>query len=163
MGTLSAVRESRGSFREEKSLAALATPLVSEGTLHYVAPAHLEKRTSGPTREDLVVDGDELTIRKPSENLNRTLRLEQQPQIRALVESIRSTLAGDLSTLRRYYSVGLDGSTERWRLTLVPLDSRTREFLKVVRIDGIGRDIVGVDTVEANGDTSHMTIQPSSG
>jgi len=163
MGTLSAVKESRASFREEKSLAALATPLVSEGTLLYAAPAHLEKHTTAPTQEDLVVDGDQLTIRKPSENLNRTLRLEQQPQIRALVESIRSTLAGDLRTLRRYYSVGLDGSPEHWRLTLVPLDSGTREFLKLVRIDGSGHDLVGVETVEPNGDTSHMTIRPSPG
>jgi hypothetical protein len=163
MGKLSAVKESRASFREEKSLAALATPLVSEGTLRYVAPAHLEKHTTAPTREDLVVDGDKLTIRKPSENLDRTLRLEQQPQIRALVESIRSTLAGDLQTLRRYYSVGLDGSPERWRLTLVPLDAGTREFLKFVRIDGSGHDLVSVETVEPNGDTSHMTIRPSPG
>ena len=162
MTMMSQVRESRAVFREEKTMAALNAPLESQGTLHYVAPAKLEKHTTAPNEELLAVDGDQLTLAKPAEKMRQTLRLDQQPEIRAFVESIRGTLAGDLPTLERYYSVGLDGTSDKWRLTLVPLSSRARDYLKVIRIEGSGPAIRRFESVEAGGDSSSMTIEPAS-
>jgi hypothetical protein len=122
----------------------------------------LEKNTDGPVAEHLVVDGNRLFLQKPAENLDRSLWIDQMPEVQALVESIRGTLAGDLPALERHYSVGLDGSAEKWRLTLVPLSRRVQTFLKVVRLEGEGGDIRLVETVEANGDTSRMLIEPVS-
>jgi hypothetical protein len=161
MSMLAAKKESRSTFHEVKNVAELSAPLVSEGRLLYVAPSHLEKHTTGPVEENLVVDGSTLTLQRPAEHLDRSLRLDQQPEIEALVESIRGTLAGDLAALERYYSVGLDGSPERWRLTLVPLNRRVQAFLKFVRLEGEGSDIRTVETVEVSGDASRMTIEPA--
>ena len=42
--------------------------------------------------------------------------LQDYPVLWAFVESIRSTLAGDLQSLNRFYRVELDGSERDWRL-----------------------------------------------
>ena len=54
--------------------------------------------TPAPSR--LTVDGDHLTVVQP-DGKTSDLSLSQFPEIGALVESIRATLAGDSATLTR--------------------------------------------------------------
>lgn len=161
MTALSEVPEVRSVFREEKRLSSLTEPLVSRGTLRYVAPDRVEKRTAEPVAEEIVVDGDQLTYVKPAEDLRQTISLDAAPELRGLVEAVRGTLAGNLEGLRRYYSVGFEHVGEGWRLTLVPTAARVREFLKVVRIDGQGTALRRVETIEPNGDVTDMAVEPA--
>ena len=141
-------------------MAALTSSLVSRGTLAWRAPDHLEKRTEEPFVEDVVVDGDRLSYAKPADGIRRTIGLDQAPELRALVDAVRGTLAGDLAELRRVYSVGFEGSPERWRLTLVPVEPRVKELVKAVLVDGEKDEITQVDTVEPDGDRTRMTVEP---
>jgi hypothetical protein len=161
MQRLADVKERDATFREEKHLASLTQPLVSNGVLHYAAPAQVEKHTLAPVEEDLAVDGDHLTMTRAGA-APQSLQLSDQPELHALVTGIRGTLAGDLPALEHDYSVGLEGTPERWRLTLVPLNDRVQHFLKVIRIDGRDGEVDDMQTVDANGDTSDMTITPQS-
>jgi outer membrane lipoprotein-sorting protein len=161
MAALSRVQEVRSAFREEKRLSGLTEPLASSGTLLYLAPDRVEKRTSEPFLEEIVVDGDRLTYAKPAEGVRRTVGLDAAPELRGLVEAVRGTLSGDLAALHRYYSVGLESMGEEgWRLTLVPVDERLRGFLKVVRIDGRETELRRVETIEPDGDVARMAIEP---
>jgi hypothetical protein len=160
MAALSRVQEVRSAFREEKRLSGLTVPLTSSGTLLYLAPDRVEKRTSEPFLEEIVVDGDRLTYAKPAEGVRRTVGLDAAPELRGLVEAVRGTLAGDLEALQRYYSVGFESVGEGWRLTLVPVDERLRDFLKVVRIDGRETELHRVETIEPDGDMARMAIEP---
>jgi len=162
MRMLATVPERRASFHEEKTIAALTRPVQDGGTLRYVRPAFLEKHTVTPREEDLIVDGPRLTIRRPVQDDERTLDLRDQPALDALVDAVRGTLAGDIGLLRRHFDVGLEGSAQAWRLTLTPTDPAVARFMRVVRIDGGGSEVRVVDTVEANGDSTHMTIGPAS-
>jgi hypothetical protein len=74
------------------------------------------------------------------------------------VESIRSTLAGDLATLTRFYEVKLDGEERRWRLLLKPRDPQMQELVSEIRMSGSRNWIEVVEIVETNGDRSVMTI-----
>ena len=89
---------SQGKFTEHKYLSVLNRPLESSGTLMFQAPGHLEKHTLVPKAEDLVLDQGVLTIDSKARNIKRTLVLQEYPAVWAFVESIRSTLAGDLAT-----------------------------------------------------------------
>src|SRR6185369_2948809 len=101
-------------FSERKHMAILNAPLDSSGTLVYTAPARLEKNTLAPRPESLVLDRDKLVIEYRERNQRRTLVLQDYPVIWAFVESIRSTLAGDLATLNRFYRTSLEGSDDKW-------------------------------------------------
>lgn len=89
------------------------------------------------------------------------MSLAKAPELRGLVEAVRGTLAGDLDGLRRYYDVSLAGSVADWQLMLIPVDGRVENVLASVRIEGRATDLRQVETVEANGDISRMTIEPA--
>ncbi len=158
MQRLSQVRRSTAYFSERKQLGMLSEPLDSSGTLAYVAPDKLQKNTLLPKPERVTVDGDKITIEQSGEPASRTLSLSDNPELGAFVESIRATLAGDLPALQRHYNVRLEGSLDAWQMTLEPKERRLRELVKSIRIAGRDDAIRAIDSEEADGDRSEMTI-----
>lgn len=158
MQNLAQVKSARGKFVERKHLAMLNVPLDSSGTLVYTAPGRLEKFTVLPKPETMVLEQDKLTIEYKERNQRRTLVLRDYPVIWAFVESIRSTLAGDLQTLNRFYHASLEGSDDKWRLSLKPLDPKIQTAVKEIHIGGSRNRVRTIEIIEAEGDRSFMTI-----
>jgi len=158
MRELAQVKTANARFFERRHLAILTAPLESSGTLVYAAPDRLEKHTLRPRPESLVLERNELTVESKERNQRRTLVLQDYPVIWAFVESIRSTLAGDLPTLSRFYQVGLDGGERRWRLTLKPSEPRMQDVVSEIRISGDRSWINAIEMIETGGDRSVMTI-----
>lgn len=158
MQELAQVKTAQGRFVERKHLAILNAPLELSGTLVYIAPSRLEKHTLAPRPESLVLEREELTIESKERNQRRTLVLQDYPVVRAFIESIRSTLAGDLPTLSRFYQVSLDGGERRWRLTLKPSEPGMRDVVSEIRISGDRSWISAIEIIETGGDRSVMTI-----
>ncbi len=158
MQELGQVKATRARFVERKDIAILSAPLESSGTLLYTAPDRLEKHTLAPRAESLILDRDRLTLENKARNQRRTFALRDYPEIGAFVESMRSTLAGDLATLSRYYQVALDGPRSRWRLTLKPSEPAIQRVVSEIRIAGSGNAISSIEITETSGDRSVMTI-----
>lgn len=158
MQNLARVQSSHGKFVEKKYLSVLNQPLESSGTLSFQAPAHLEKHTLLPKVESLVLDQGVLTIENSARNIKRTLVLQEYPAVWAFVESIRSTLVGDLPMLERFYAIKLEGSEAKWRMQLLPLDLKTREVMREIVIVGRGNRLTSIETSESNGDHSTLTV-----
>ena len=158
MQGLAQVKESRASFTEQKYLKILKQPLESSGTLLYLAPDHLEKHTLEPKVESLVLHKGALTIDIKTRNIKRTLVLQDYPAAWAFVESIRSTLAGDLPTLERFFKIELEGNNASWKMKLLPLESKTRKVVSEIRFVGSVNRLESIDIFEANGDHSLMQI-----
>jgi len=157
MQSLAQVKSSRGTFVERKYLSIVNTPLEYKGGLAYNAPDRLEKLTQTPKSERMMLEGDKLTLEN-SKRQRRVVMLAEYPVIRAFVESIRSTLAGDLPTLQRYYKVTLDGKPDDWRLLLVPIEPTMQAVVREIRIGGAGAQVGSVEITEKEGDRSVMTI-----
>jgi hypothetical protein len=158
MRELGQVRSAKAKFVERKELAILDTPLEFSGTLVYTAPGRLEKHTLRPKPESLILDERTLTIEDKARNRRRTLVLEEHPVIWAFVESIRSTLAGDLQSLNRFYDVNLRGDERSWHLTLKPRDARMQTVVDEIGISGSGNQVRTIEIYERRGDRSLMTI-----
>jgi outer membrane lipoprotein-sorting protein len=158
MQDLSQVKTAKGRFVERKHLAILNAPLQLSGTLIYTAPSRLEKHTLEPRQESLLLEREELTIERKERNQRRTVMLQDYPVVWAFVESIRSTLAGDLTTLNRFYEVALDGDERKWHLALKPSDPKMREVVSEIRISGERNWINAIEIRETGGDRSVMTI-----
>ena len=158
MRELGQVKSAKARFVERKHLAILNAPLDATGTLLYTAPGRLEKHTLTPRQESLLLDGDRLTLENKERKQRRTFALQDQPVIWAFVESIRSTLAGDLATLNRFYKVSLDGGAGDWRLTLSPVEPGMQGVVSEIRIGGSRDRINTIEIIETQGDRSVMTI-----
>ena len=162
LAMMQTVHTATAHFVEQKFDRLLNQPLLSSGTLTFVAPDRLQKQTLAPAASQLTVVGDRLTVEQPDGKL-RTLSLSEVPEAGALVASIRATLAGDSATLSRYYMPTLTGSVGDWSLLLQPKDARLRDLLTMVRIQGEGNTIRTIETMERDGDRTEMTITPEPG
>ncbi len=159
MAMLAMRRHDRVEFIEQQFLSVLSRPIESSGELRYDAPDRLEKRTLKPRAETLVLQGEELTVERA--HSRRVMDLQAYPQVLPFVESIRATLAGDRKALERVFRLDFAGSVARWTLTLIPLESKVKQFVSQVRIDGAQDQLLKVEIRQPDGDRSLMTLRPS--
>ena len=152
--------ESHASFSEIRYVAALTTPLQSTGTLSWHRPDTLEKITTAPRPERMVVQGTQLTIATGNQP-PQTIELDSSPEIRALGETVRGALSGAIALLQTLYDVRGEGSLGSWRLTLTPRDPALARMLRLVRIDGNWAELRFIQIVARNGDDDRMTITPA--
>ncbi|MEO3471395.1 LolA-related protein [Roseomonas sp. CAU 1739] len=160
MAALAANRDSRATFVEEKELPELDRPLTARGTLAWHAPDRLEKRTTEPFEERLLVEGDRMLLERPDRGVRQELALDTAPEIRPLVEAIRATHAGDAATLRTYFRIDFSGDPERWRMVLTPLSVRVLAAVQRITIEGEGGAVLMVETQGREG-RSRMTVTPA--
>lgn len=148
----------RALFVEKRFLAVLDKPVVASGEMTYTAPGRLEKRTLEPQAETLVLDGDTLLLERGKRRM--TVHLASRPEALAFVDSIRSTLAGDRTSLEKNYQLQLSGRSESWVLTLLPSQAPIAALLKQITVSGTGGQIRGIEYLQADGDRSVLSIQP---
>jgi hypothetical protein len=159
MGLMAARQHGRVEFVEQQFLHILNRPIESSGELRYDAPDRLEKRTLQPHAETLVFAGGVLTVERA--HGRRVVDLHAYPQVQPFVESIRATLAGDRSSLERWFHLEFAGSLGRWTITLVPLDANVKRSVAQVRIDGMRDQLLKVEIRQPDGDRSLMTLRPA--
>jgi hypothetical protein len=147
----------RARFVETKSIALLDKPVISSGELFYAPPARLEKRTLRPKPELLLLDGETLTLERGKQKF--TVRLAEQPEALAFVDSLRGTLNGDKAALERSYKLRLSGNEERWTLDLLPNDQRIAAFVVRITFGGSRNRVEWLKYLQADGDSSVMTIE----
>ena len=87
---------------------------------------------------------------------NWSFMFETVPDLR--FDVVRSTLAGDLALLNRFYEVALQGDERSWRLLLKPNDPKMQEVMSEIRIGGHGNWINAIEFLEPGGDRSVMSI-----
>ncbi|MDR5823741.1 LolA-related protein [Caballeronia sp. LZ043] len=160
MNTLGAKKSGRAHFTETRYLKIAQEPLESSGELVFVAPDHLEKHTVSPKPENLVVDGDMLTVDRNGHTI--TIPLRNYPELGAFIESIRATLAGNRFALEQAYRVSVTGKGNDWTLTLVPIDSRMQKKVSEITLAGTGAALARVEIRQADGDHSLMRLQDAS-
>jgi outer membrane lipoprotein-sorting protein len=160
MNTLGAKKSGRAHFTETRYLKIAQEPLESSGELVFVAPDHLEKHTASPKPENLVVDGDMLTVDRNGRKV--TIPLRNYPELGAFIESIRATLAGNRFALENAYTVSIDGKGDDWTMTLVPTDSRMKQKVSSITLAGTGAALARVEIRQADGDRSLMRLQDAS-
>jgi hypothetical protein len=159
MGMLAMRQHGRVEFIEQHFLAVLSRPIESSGELRYDAPDRLEKRTLKPHAETLVLSGEVLTVERA--HSRRVMDLHAYPQVLPFIESIRATLAGDRKALERLFRLDFAGNVSRWTLTLQPLESKVKQSVSQVRIDGAQDQLLKVEIRQPDGDRSLMTLRPS--
>ena len=158
MRELAQVHSASATFTERETLQMLNAPLVTSGTLTYLAPAYVRKRTLAPIPEDFVLDHGQVTLTGGPQNQTHVFSLADDPRIGGLVEGIRATLAGDLPALGRFYTMRLTGNAANWQLLLQPKDAGLAHFIKWILILGSQNRIHAIDTASSNGDHSEMGI-----
>jgi outer membrane lipoprotein-sorting protein len=156
MARFATVKSASAQFVERRYLHFLKAPLIAKGVLIFTAPNRLEKKTLEPAAENMVIDGDTLTVQR--EGQTQTLSLSAYPQIGAFIEGIRATLTGDAASLQRIYQADLQGNANGWLLQLQPRDPAMQAVMRSISISGSGSVIDRIQTIEHDGDRTDLRI-----
>ena len=146
-------------FVERKYLAVLDAPVQSSGILRYQAPGRLEKNTEQPMKEAMMLDGDMLVMQR--DGRRRSMPVSQLPGVAALVGGLRDTLGGDAQALHRVFKVVLQGDAGRWQVDLLPSDASSAQLVTKITLRGRDDQLQEVETLQADGDRSVMTLSPA--
>jgi len=146
-------------FREEKTLALLRDPLVSEGTIYFSPPDHLARVVRAPVASRLVLDGDRLGFSDGGAGSGgREIAVDTYPTMSLLVDSMRRILSGDLAGLEALYRIDYATDGDGWSARLEPTAPELRSALRELRLRGSGLAVGEFVLVERNGDTTRMVF-----
>jgi outer membrane lipoprotein-sorting protein len=157
MQRMAATSGVRAEFREEKRLALLETPLVSEGTLYFIPPSRMARITTRPGASRLVIDGARISY--TDETGASDVDLAGNRVARTIVENFVVLFAGDLAALRERYQVGFESQQLRWRLQLTTRAAPLSQFLASVEMKGDGAALQEMTIREADGDLTRTRFQ----
>ena len=146
-------------FVEQRYLRFLDGPVESSGLLRYQPPDRLERLTEKPRPESMILDGDTLSMTR--DGRTRSLGVSQLPAVGALVGSIRDLLAGDRVAIERRYRTIAQGDDGNWQLVLLPSDTSLAELVTRIVVAGQADRMRTIEILQADGDRSLMTLQPS--
>lgn len=160
MNNLAEHRQAEARFEETTFSSLLTEPLKTRGILRFTPPATLEKHVTAPQDERYLIEGDHILFENKAKSINRTLSLQDYPALQAFVEAFRSILTNDVVTLRRFFSVTLQGEPRGWVLILLPLDHAAQELVESVRFSGEEGLLRRIEILAPDGDRSVMVITP---
>lgn len=156
MATFKQRQHGHVSFTERHVTSLLDHPIDSSGELFYDSPARLEKRTTKPRSERLVLENGQLNFERRNKTYH--LALADYPKAVPYIDSIRATLAGDRPALERVFHLAFSESGADWVLALTPLDAQLAAEVTAIRIEGSSAQIRTVSMQWMNGDRSVMTL-----
>jgi len=145
------------SYREEKRIALLSSPITSEGTIDYARPGRMVRRVTRPSPQIVLIDGGELRMYEGG----RTQRIDlaAQPVVRSFVDSFLQLLQGDRSALERTYTLTLErAASNAWTLILRPRAAPLTQFVREIRFSGHGDVMEQMVMLEVSGDTTTTTF-----
>jgi outer membrane lipoprotein-sorting protein len=139
-------------FREEKRIALLKAPLVSEGQLYFLAPDRLARRVATPSPSVMVVTGTSVSF-QDSAGHAEALSLDQNPVARLFVDSFLKILAGDAAALSRIYGMtATSGPNGIWTLQLKPTAAPLNRLIDEIDLSGRGAIMDRLRVLEVGGD-----------
>lgn len=157
-GIITGAPDHRAVFSEERRLLLLTEPVQLQGTLLFTAPGRFEKHTELPQQEDLVVDGEWVTVSLPDQNTQMRFNIVDDPMMHALLFSLQSILNGKPENLSEIFAVEAWGDTAAWTLRLKPSGPALAERVLAIRVTGETHWIRTIELWETSGDYLIMSI-----
>ena len=149
-------------FREEKHLALLREPLVSQGILYFAPPGRLARKVHTPVPSTLIADERRLWYSGSGEE--GWIDLDANPTAAAFVSTFRLLLTGDVAGLEKSFKIQLtqpNSASEQefsreqsWELLLEPRSENLKRMLRWIRIRGASGSISELRIFDAAGDES---------
>ncbi len=148
-------------YREEKRIALLSSPVLSEGTIDFVrgsggSPPRMARRTSRPSPQVVLIDQGEL--RMSDGHTTTRIDLASQPVVRSFVDSFLQLLVGDRASLERTYTLSVDAGASGWALVLRPRSAPLDTFVREIRFEGQGDALTRMVMTEVSGDVTTTTF-----
>jgi outer membrane lipoprotein-sorting protein len=147
-------------FREEKHIALLQAPLVSEGSIYFAPPSRFARHTEKPIKSAMIIDGDQLQF--GNADGQERMNLGTNPVARLFADAFVMLLSGNRAGLEKIFKMQLTpktgGAAGEWKLVLTPRGAPMDKQIKELELRGRGVSLNELDVREANGDWTRTSF-----
>jgi hypothetical protein len=144
-------------FVELRGSALLKQPLRVSGEYRRPDADTLVREVRAPYHETTTIRGGQATIERDGKSPQH-FELARVPELAGLQASFSALLSGDAAALQRQYRVQAEGDTQRWTLTLQPLDAALAKRVRQVELHGAGDELRCIETVPVRGDAQRTLL-----
>ena len=144
-------------FVQEKKLALLDKPLITEGELLLD-----EQQTVTWDIQKPVALRYELTatsIREIDAQGERTLQTGQNPLAAALTQAMTATFSGQWKPDNTLAAISATGNAQQWQLHITPRSTELQTLIQTMTVDGTQQTINTVTIIESNGDRAVIRLR----
>lgn len=144
-------------FVQEKKLAVLDKPLITEGELLLDEQQTVTWDIQKPFALRYVLTPN--SIREIDAQGERTLQTGQNPLATALTQAMTTTFSGQWRDNNTLASVTATGNTQQWQLHITPQSAELQPLIKTMVVNGEHGSITTVTIAESNGDSTVIHLQ----
>ena len=146
-------------FVQQKTMAMLAEPTVSEGTMHYASPDRMRWEYTSPYSFALVVNGEQIT--RITEGQAEVLDSKSSMMYQGLANIIIGSASGRNLFDKSMFDVVLYDDEALWKAEMTPKRREMkRMFAKLVfYFEKATRTIKKVDFIETGGDVTEIGFE----
>ena len=151
----------RAEFVQTKTMAALKRPLVTTGRLTFSREHGVLWQIEQPYRMTYVL-GEDRIVEIGSDGVRRQRTLREVPGLAQVGRVFRALLAANATALQDYFTVAVNGETDRWQIQLVPRQAQMAQFLTGIELTGarfVERIVIG----ESGGDSTQIQLRTPQG
>ena len=142
-------------FREEKRIALLREPLISQGSIYFAPPDRIARHVQTPVPSVVLFIGNRVSYDFKGERGD--LDIDSHPMIRGISSILRLLLSGDAEGLERLFDVKAHTAPSgRWEIVLRPSQRLLRERIEMMSVSGTGTQLREFHIAERNGDETTM-------
>jgi outer membrane lipoprotein-sorting protein len=146
-------------FREEKTLALLAEPIESRGTLYFQPPDRFVRITHDPSATRLALVGSQMRFEDATGATQ--LDLADDPVARQFADNLMALWQGDRARLAKLYRLDFSAEGARWKLVLSPRNAPLDRFIQRIRLSGDGPAMREMELLEVDGDRTLTVFEKS--
>ena len=147
-------------FFERRVSSLYATPMESSGTLSFSPSGVIEKLTTRPNRERVVISADSISVDAAAGIPAKVIKIEAQSGLASYGMGLRAILSGNEKQLRQVFDADVSGSFESWKIQLFPREVSLKRGIRQITVSGSKANLRVIETLEASGDTLELTIVP---
>lgn len=145
-------------FRQEKKLAMLAQPLVTQGTLQVDQQHRVIWNIQQPYQLRYELTRDE--IREIDAQGTRSIKPGQNPIAAALTEALTATFSGHWEAQANLAYLSAAGNDDHWQLTITPVADALTPILQTIVVEGDQSTVQQIHITETNGDNTDIRLAP---
>lgn len=145
-------------FVQEKKLAMLDKPLMTEGELLLDNNKTVTWDIQKPYVLRYILTPE--TIREIDAQGERTLQIGQNPIAAAMTQAMSSTFSGQWQDKQSLASIVAAGKLSDWQLLITPQAAELQPLIKTLAVTGKDGVIASIVIAESNGDSTTIHLQP---
>ena len=150
------IQSLEGVFEQQKTIAVLPMPLASNGRFSFEQGKEVVWETLVPVQSRMTLTAGGIRLDDAS-GADKTPAQVKQAGVEIVAKIFMGVIAGELDSLKDYFTLSATGTTGDWKILLKPRSENLAAYINDIELSG-GEFTEHLNIREANGDKTYIVF-----